>query len=221
LFSFGQIGGLGDLVTSRFANFSAWSAPLLVAAVIFCAGAARAQEWTPLSPVPIDPANRFEVRAGVFAHGVGSVEKDTVDFNGSFVTPRLPLAVGDFWAFLVPRFEIGGAANFSGRTSFGYANALWTIPVWDRVFVEAYVGPAIHDGSLTPTATQAGLGCNVLFHAGASVGYRFDEHWSIMGTFEHLSNGKTLFGIDCGTNRAATGSNQGLNNYGVRIGYSF
>ncbi|MBN8956387.1 MAG: hypothetical protein J0H17_07360 [Rhizobiales bacterium] len=118
---------------------------LLVVAVLLCAGPALAQQWAPLSPVPIDPANRFEVRFGAFAHGVGSVERDTVDFNGSFVTPRLPIATNDFWAFIVPRFEIGGAANVSGRTSFGYVNALWTIPVWDRVFVEAYVGPAIHD----------------------------------------------------------------------------
>jgi opacity protein-like surface antigen len=208
-------------VALRFDHRLSRLAYLLVAAVLLCVGPVAAQQWTPLSPVPIDPANRFEVRFGAFAHGVGSVERDTVDFNGSFVTPRLPIATNDFWAFIVPRFEIGGAANVSGRTSFGYVNALWTIPVWDRVFVEAYVGPAIHDGSLTATPTMAGLGCDVLFHAGANVGYRFNEHWSIMATFEHLSNGKTAFGIDCGTNRAATGSNQGLNNYGVRIGYAF
>jgi hypothetical protein len=89
------------------------------------------------------------------------------------------------------------------------------------MFVEAYVGPAAHNGSLTVTPQLAGLGCDTLFHAGASVGYRFDDHWSVLGTFEHLSNGKTLFGIDCGTNQAATGSNQGLNNYGLRVGYAF
>lgn len=197
------------------------AAAALFGVALFGAAPAAAQQWSPLSPVPIDPANRFEARFGAFAHGVGSVERDTVDLNGSFVTPRLPLAVGSGWSFLLPRLEVGGAANLSGRTSFVYANALWTIPVWDRVFVEAFVGPAVHDGSLTLTPTMAGLGCSVLFHAGASIGYRFDEHWSVMGTFEHLSNGKTAFGVDCGTNRAVTGSNQGLNNYGIRIGYAF
>jgi hypothetical protein len=29
------------------------------------------------------------------------------------------------------------------------------------------------------------------------------------------------FGVNCGTNQAANGTNQGLNNYGVRIGYAF
>jgi hypothetical protein len=43
----------------------------------------------------------------------------------------------------------------------------------------------------------------------------------VLGSFEHLSNGKSLFGLDCGTNQSATGSNQGLNNYGLSVGYAF
>jgi hypothetical protein len=35
-----------------------------------------------------------------------------------------------------------------------------------------------------------------------------------------VSNGKELR-VNCGTNQAANGSNQGLNNYGVGVGYSF
>ena len=170
--------------------------------------------------VPLDPANRFEARFGAFAHGVGSAEHNTVDLNGEFLTPRLFSPEGP-WAFLVPRLGVGGLVNLNGRTNVAYAAAVWTIPVFERYFVEAFVGPAVHDGSLTATPTRAGLGCDVLFNAGASIGYRFNQNWSVMGTFDHLSNGKSLFGIDCGTNRAATGSNQGLNNYGVRIGYSF
>jgi lipid A 3-O-deacylase len=60
----------------------------------------------------------------------------------------------------------------------------------------------------------ASLGCNPLFHAGGSVGFVPLPRWSIVATFEHLSNGNSLFGINCG-------KNQGLNNYGVKIGYSF
>jgi len=66
-----------------------------------------------------------------------------------------------------------------------------------------------------------GLGCPLLFHAGVSVGVPITEHWSVLGSFEHLSNGKSLFGLDCGTNQSATGSNQGLNNYGLSVGYAF
>lgn len=167
-----------------------------------------------------DPGTRWEARLGVFAHGVGSAEKNTVDINGELATPRLPLGVTGFWSFLVPRVHAGGSVNLSGRTNVAYAGFLWTIPLSDRFFVEGFVGPAVHDGSLAPTATQAGLGCRTLFHAGASVGYRFTEHWSVQATFEHLSNGRELFGINCGTNQIP-GGNQGLNNYGLRIGYAF
>jgi lipid A 3-O-deacylase len=201
-----------------------WLAPLCVAAATFCAGAAKAADWSPLSPVPmaIDPADRFELRFGAFAHGVGSVEEGTVDINGEAVTPRLHFGtVAGPWAYLIPRLHAGVNWNTSDRTSFAYTGFLWTLPVWDRLFVEAFVGPAVHNGSLTVTPQLAGLGCDVLFHAGASVGYRLSDNWSIIGTFSHLSNGKTLFGIDCGTNQAAVGSNQGLNNYGVRVGYAF
>ena len=41
-----------------------------------------------------------------------------------------------------------------------------------------------------------------------------------MGTFEHVSNGREAFGTNCGTN-TLQGGNQGLNNYGARVGYTF
>jgi hypothetical protein len=187
------------------------------AADLYAAPAGR--PWA--TPVPIiDPADRWEARFGVFAHGIGSAESDTVDLNGEIATPRLPLGVTGFWSFLVPRIHFGGSLNLSGRTDVLYTGLLWTMPVFDRFFVEGFIGPAIHNGSIVPTATHAGLGCHTLFHVGGSVGYRFNEHWSVQGTFEHLSNGRGIFGIDCGTNQIP-GGNQGLNNYGVRVGYAF
>ena len=68
------------------------------------------------------------------------------------------------------------------------------------------------------TPTLVGLGCPLLFHAGASLGVPITAHWRVLGTFEHLSNGKP-FGVDCGTNQRE--GNQGLNNYGVSVGYAF
>lgn len=198
-----------------------------MAASMMWAGAAggadlqgRAPGLAPLAPVATDPADSFEARLGVFAHGVGSVEQGTVDINGEVVSPRLSFGATGPWTFLIPRVHVGGSVNLGSRTSFAYAGLLWTIPVWDRVFIEGYVGPAVHNGSLTPTPTQAGLGCPTLFHAGASIGYRLTQQWSVIATFEHLSNGRTAFGIHCGANQGP-GGNQGLNNYGLRIGYSF
>jgi lipid A 3-O-deacylase len=175
--------------------------------------------WGAVAPGVADTGTQFEARFGVFDHGVGSIERNTVDINGSFVTPRLNLDVPGYWAYLVPRFQLGGAANLAGRTSFGYADVVFTLPITKRLFFEPFVGGAIHDGSLAPTPTLVGLGCPLLFHAGASLGVPITAHWRVLGTFEHLSNGKP-FGVDCGTNQRA-GGNQGLNNYGVSVGYAF
>jgi Lipid A 3-O-deacylase (PagL) len=167
------------------------------------------------------PGTQFEARFGLFYHGVGSNEHNTFDLNGSVLSPRLDLGVTGYWAYFLPRFQLGGAANLSGRTSFAYADAAFTLPITQWLFFEPFVGGAVHDGSLTPTPTLAGLGCPLLFHAGVSLGVPINQHWSVIGTFEHLSNGKSLFGVDCGTNQSATGSNQGLNNYGLSVGYAF
>jgi lipid A 3-O-deacylase len=172
-------------------------------------------------PVPYVVGNQFEARFGLFGAGIGSVEQGTFDINASILTPRLNLGWPGYWANILPRFRLGGALNLEGRTSFVYADAVFTLPVTRWLFFEPFIGGAVHDGSLTETPTMSGLGCHELFHAGASLGVPITEHWNVTATFEHLSNGKTLFGIDCGTNQTATGSNQGLNNYGVSLGYAF
>ena len=172
-------------------------------------------------PAPmLGPGDRFEARFGSFYHGVGSAEKNTFDLNGSILTPRLNLGVPGYWAFFLPRFQLGGAVNLEGRTSFAYADVAFTFPITHWLFFEPFIGGAVHDGSLTPTPTQAGLGCPLLFHAGVSLGVPITEHWSVLGTFEHLSNGRGIFGVNCGTNEVP-GGNQGLNNYGLSIGYAF
>src|SRR5262249_237130 len=69
------------------------------------------------SAIFLDP-NRFELRGGAFAHGVGSIEEGTVDVNLEFVTPRIPIGVGEWWSIFLPRFHIGGMLNTSSRTSY-------------------------------------------------------------------------------------------------------
>jgi hypothetical protein len=95
----------------------------------------------PQSPGAVaDPGTQFEARFGLFEHGVGSAERNTVDINGSFVTPRLNLGIPGYWGYLIPRFQLGGAANLAGRTSFGYADVLFTLPITKRLFFEPFVG---------------------------------------------------------------------------------
>jgi hypothetical protein len=78
-----------------------------------------------------DP-NRWEVRFGGFAHGVGSVEKETWDVNGELVFAKFWAPTG-WWSVLVPRLHVGTNWNTSGKTDVVYGGLLWTVPVWGRV----------------------------------------------------------------------------------------
>jgi len=110
------------------------------------------------SPKPIiDPAYRWEVRGGVFSHGgPGNLEGGTVDLNASVLSPRLWSVAAGWWTSFIPRIQIGGSLNLGGKTSTVYADALWTMPFWGNWFAEGFIGPAIHNGSLT-IDSQAGL----------------------------------------------------------------
>jgi hypothetical protein len=174
--------------------------------------------WAADAFQPVDGFHdRFEVRFGAGLHGVGSVENGTVSLNPEIVFPQIRLAdwpTDPRWAFIIPRLHAGGMINLSGRTSYGYMGALWTLNVSERVFVEAFLGGAVHNGSLAGNlaANQAALGCRLLFHGGGSVGYRITQNLSVMFTFDHVSNGNAV--VD-GCPR-----NQGLNEYLLRVGYS-
>jgi lipid A 3-O-deacylase len=187
---------------------------------------------TPTMPVDLPaptpgPGDQFEGRFGVFYHGFGSPEGNTVDLNSSILTPRLNVGAPGYWAYLLPRFQLGGAVNLAGRTSFAYADVAFTLPIFHWLFFEPFGGGAIHDGSIHGTPTLSALGCPALFHAGVSLGVPITEHWNVLATWEHLSNGETFFGLNCGSNESQGGANhpggfnQGLNNYGVSVGYAF
>jgi lipid A 3-O-deacylase len=150
---------------------------LLAAAVLLqtwlTSGAARClAEDAGAAMAPAAPAYpyRFEARLGAFAHGVGSVEDNTVDLNVELVFPRLPFGQDAWLSFLVPRPHVGGMVNLSGKTSYVYGGALWTVPLWYGFFAEGFFGGAIHDGSRLGTPTQAALGCNPLFSCGRLAG---------------------------------------------------
>lgn len=219
-------------------------AVLLAAAL--CAGMAPANSadlpspdvTTPAAPPPVavqlpaavpvvayDLSEQFEARLGAFYHGVGSREEGTFDASGSIVTPRLNFfGVTGFWAQAIPRLQLGGNLNTAGRTSFAYLDILYTIPITKWLFFEPSFGGAIHSGGVLGSPTTSDLGCHELFHETASLGVAINRHWQVLGTFEHLSNGKAL-GFDCGTNQPGISifgsGNQGLNNYGFRLGYAF
>jgi lipid A 3-O-deacylase len=217
---------LGQLVRAQVTGWR-FLAAIFAAIVLSLPAKTRAADIV-IGPPPVIPAaaavmvpelydpTRWEVRFGGFAHGVGSVEKGTWDINGEIVLPQFfgknPLG---WWSWLLPRLHAGVNYNLTGgRTSVVYAGFLWTIPFTEKLFAEVFFDGAAHNGSLTGGPSQVALGCEYQFHVGGSLGYRLNSNWSVMFTFDHLSNGSGIGLSNCPRN-------VGLNNYGARIGYTF
>jgi hypothetical protein len=167
---------------------------------------------TPTESAPLYDPTKFEIRGGIFASPFG-IEQGTADASAALILPKI-VSLAGWQDALIPRLRVGGVANLGGRTSYAYADGLWTLNV-DRVFAEAFFGGLVHDGALVNDVDKSAtaLGCRELYHLGADLGYRFDPHWSVIATFEHGSNGEPVLS-NCPQNR-------GLNLAGVALGYSF
>ncbi len=192
-----------------------WLVALLVlAAVSMSAGGALAQVYTP------EAFAISELRGGIMAHSVdetGAVNIAGVgnfgriqDFNVEllFTPPTV-----DFWRLIGnPRPHIGATVNLGGLESMAYLGLTWRLPVFDTpIFIEGGFGGAVNNGTLSGAVFPArDLGCHVMFHEQASIGYQITANASAMLTFEHSSHA----GL-CGPN------NRGLTNVGVRFGWTF
>lgn len=159
------------------------------------------------------PSEGYEVRLGGFAHGVGSSESGSADINAELIFAKPWSTPDPATNWLLPRPHIGAMINTNGKTSYVYAGALWTYDFTNRIFAETFLGGALHDGSLNGSPGHAALGCDPLFHVGGSLGYRVAPRWSVMFTFDHISDGNAVL--------HACAHNVGLNEYGIRLGYSF
>jgi hypothetical protein len=196
--------------------------PALAAGFAVSTGALAADIGAPppvaAAPLParlLDPQPLgYEVRLGGFAHAVGSVEKGTAAVSLDLLFPRWIPPQNAWWDVFIPRAYVGGMFNTDGRTSSVRGGGLWTFPIYGPVFAEIFFGGAVHDGKLQGDATHNALGSRVLFNVGGSLGYRFNERWTALATFDHLSNGNRVFN---------TGfvHNAGINSYGVKVGYTF
>ena len=162
-----------------------------------------------------------EVRLGVVAH-------DLVDHaeDGPQIAVEALFASPDFLApILSPRPYLYGSFNTQGFTNLGAAGLNWTwAPGAGAWSLEGAVGISYNDGvedvvDLPPddpyrieTAnTRALLGSRWLFHSRLGVDYALSERWAVGAYYEHFSHGQIL----------ASGRNQALDEFGVRIGYRF
>jgi lipid A 3-O-deacylase len=107
---------------------------------LLCSPGVAAELVAPVPSATLFDPYRFEIHFGGFAHGVGSVEKGTIDLNGELVFPRFPIGQTEWWNFLVPRFHIGGNVNLSGRTSSIYAGGAVDRSALAQVFRRRLLG---------------------------------------------------------------------------------
>ncbi|MDL2405709.1 acyloxyacyl hydrolase [Rhizobium calliandrae] len=113
---------------------------------------------------------------------------------------------------LRPRIHLGTSIGTSRSAATQVFTGLsWTLTHNNGIFTEAGFGGVVHTGNLDDwTGRGPMLGCRVLFHEYAGVGYNFDEHWSLMAQVAHSSHANLCDGPNAGMTRA-----------GLLVGYKF
>jgi lipid A 3-O-deacylase len=161
-----------------------------------------------------------EIRLGMYKHDVSILghqkEKgEDVGVEILFTSPAVLEKIAS------PRPIIGGLVNTAGQTDQLYTGLTWTwdflqdvLTGGDGFYLEGTLGFGLHNGSLSvsePADSQQdkSLGSRVLFREDVDIGYRFTPRWSLAISYNHISNANLA-------NR-----NEGLNDFGVRVGFKF
>lgn len=151
----------------------------------------------------------YALRVGFLDHDSdglwsGTNREDGVDINLEAVfTPSFVIWRG------VSRPAVGASVNTSGDTSKIYGDARWRCDFRNRLFMMLGIGLALHDGETEPTDTMKGLGSPLLFHVPLEFGFHLTPHYSLSIYFDHISNAYL------------TDHNEGLDTWGMRLGYRF
>ena len=181
-------------------------------------------------------AGAAEVYGGVFKHdvtalgnfvGLGAAGREHgVDFHLGVRSDRL-----DSLSVLGrPQAHALISINSHNTSNFVAAGLNWAIPIGQRVYLRPGFGLAYTDGAaglppanapnLTPAErerrtrlyfTRIDFGSKVLFQPELALGVRLDDRWAVEASYVHLSNGQIFH----------RGKNQGLDDAGVRLVYSF
>lgn len=113
-----------------------------------------------------------------------------------------------------PDVSIGVHGSTLGRASLAHLGLNWSTQLFETpFFIDGTVGVALTNSTLSgATPPNRNVGCPVLLYFAADFGYQLTEELSVMGTLYHASHS----GL-CG----ASVPNNGLNGYGIKLGYSF
>lgn len=134
-------------------------------------------------------------------------QPEDVSFDVLFTSPDL-----DAFRWIgSPRPEVGATLNLGGKDSLAHASLTWQLPVFETpLYLEAALGAAINDGALNGAAPgRKNFGCRVNFYERWGVGAHLSDHVTATLTYEHTSN------------NGYCSSNDGLSNFGLRLGWKF
>lgn len=167
----------------------------------------------PAAPVALSPFTGFEARFGGIAHSLLHRAEQSADINLEILSPRYGNASGNpFLDFVIrPRLVAGGNINLDRFRNQAYAGLVWTFDFNDRFAFELGWNALVHDGPNNPGvgSNQLALGCSLLFRESFAFTYKFADNWKVVASFDH------------GSNAGFCRRNVGINNAGVKIGYTF
>ena len=151
-----------------------------------------------------------EIRLGTAYHGYEGREAGTVDVMVDALLPAFdlgkPLASDVF--SLHP--QIGADINTQGKTNAAFAGFAAVMKLPANFKIEGDLGGSVNDGKTTSSdSSRSELGCTVLFREALGLGYQVTKEVSVMAFAEHMSNANLC------------SPNNGITNFGVKIGYSF
>lgn len=191
----------------------------MITAVLMVLGmAAPAAAQTMYDPNPIADVVS-ELRFGIHAHDVHHAalpfsvgewrlnQIENVSFDVLFHSPDYDV----FRWIGAPRPELGATINLDGQDSMAHLGLTWQLPIFDTpIYLEGTFGAAVHNGALTGAAPgRKNFGCQVNFYERFGVGMHVSESVTATLTYEHTSNNEWCQ------------ANDGLSNFGLRVGWKF
>lgn len=174
---------------------------------------------------PTANAGVEEVHVGVVAHNIcvtncknaNKEDGPNAEFQVSFDSPQFLS-----WAFS-PQPYVMASVNTAGETSFAAVGLEWRWRFAEHWALEPGLGYAVHNGETNnpyANGTQEAadfaeehvlLGSRDLFRTSLALTYDAPGPWEVGLIFEHLSHGQII----------GHGRNQGLDEFGLRVGYQF
>ncbi len=116
------------------------------------------------------------------------------------------------WAwFFSPRPLIGASISLEGKTSQAYAGLAWDLPISGPYFVELSAGGLVHDQTLNQNYSDrpSPLTTRLLFRESIAIGYDINANWRVLLFADHGSDGNLGY------------RNEGVNRFGLLLGYKF